>query len=180
MMLFTKSDKNKQKVIACTEKNKKYEFINPKELFIKQGKENVPVEIISDKQGFIFIIWNKKKYQVEIIDKSQNQYEILVNGVSYQISVESPFSYKRRKYLAKNKEESKVERIPAPMPGKIVEFLVEENQQIKEGEPLLILEAMKMQNEIQSPITGKVKKIHVKSGQKVLKDDLMIELHAGK
>jgi biotin carboxyl carrier protein len=99
-----------------------------------------------------------------------------VNGVSYSISVESPFSYKRRKYLAKNKEDSKVEKIQAPMPGKIVEFLVEENQEIKEGEPLLILEAMKMQNEIVSNIHGKIKNINFHAEDTVMKDDVLIEV----
>ena len=175
-MMFSKSKKNKQKFIACTEKNKKYEFVNPKELYIKQGKEKIPIEIVSDKQGFVYVIWKKKKYLVEIIEKNQNQYEILVNGVSYSISVESPFSYKRRKYLAKNKGESKVEHIQAPMPGKIVEFLVEENQEVKEGEPLLILEAMKMQNEILSNTQGKVNKINFHPEDNVMKDDVLIEV----
>lgn len=175
-MMFSKSNKSKQKFIACSGNNKKYEFVNPKELYIKQGKEKIPIEIVSDKQGFVYLIWKKKKYLVEIIEKNQNQYEILVNGVSYPISVESPFSYKRRKYLAKNKEKSKVEHIQAPMPGKIVEFLVEENQVVKEGEPLLILEAMKMQNEIISNINGKVNKINFHSEDIVMKNDVLIEV----
>ncbi|PLX19418.1 MAG: acetyl-CoA carboxylase biotin carboxyl carrier protein subunit [Marinilabiliales bacterium] len=175
-MMFSKSKKGKQKFIACTHENKKYEFINPKELYIKQGKETIPIEIVSDKQGFVNIVWKKKKYLVDIIEKNQNQYEILVNGVSYSISVESPFSYKRRKYLAKNKEQSKVERIQAPMPGKIVEFLVEEDQEVKVGDPLLILEAMKMQNEIVSNIQGKVNKINFHAEDNVMKDDVLIEM----
>lgn len=175
-MIFSKSKKNKQKFIACTDNNKKYEFIKPKELFIKQGKEKLPVEIASDKQGFIYILWKKKKYLVDVIEKNQNQYEILVNGVSYSITVESPFSYKRRKYLNKNKKESKLEQIHAPMPGKIIEFLVEENQMVKEGEPLLILEAMKMQNEITSNIQGKINKINFHADDTVMKDDILIEV----
>ena len=175
-MMFSKSKKGKQKFISCTSTNKKYEFVNPKELYIKQGKEKIPIEIVSDKQGFVYVVWKKKKYQVDIIEKNQNQYEILVNGVSYSISVESPFSYKRRKYLAKNKEQSKVERIHAPMPGKIVEFLVEEDQVVKEGEPLLILEAMKMQNEIVSNIEGKINKINFHAEDTVMKDDVLIEV----
>lgn len=175
-MIFSKSKNSKQKFISCTGNNKKYEFINPKELYIKQGKENIPIEIITDKQGFVYIIWKKKKYLVNIIEKNQNKYEVLVNGVSYPISVETPFSYKRRKYLANNKEESKIERIQAPMPGKIVEFFVEEDQIIKEGEALLILEAMKMQNEIISNVSGKINQINFKPDDIVMKDDILIEV----
>lgn len=164
-----------KKFIACLGK-KKYEFQNPKDLIIKDGKDKEAVEIVSDKNGFVFITWKGRKYQVEITDKNQNQYEIAVNGVSYSISVESPFSFKRRRYLDKNKVDSKIERIQAPMPGKIIELLVEENQVIKAGEPLLILEAMKMQNEILSNIDGKIKSIHFAPEDTVMKDDVLIEV----
>lgn len=174
-MMFSKPKNKNQKFIACTGK-KKYEFLNPKDLVIKDGKEKEPIEITSEKNGFIFISWKNKKYQVEIIDKNQNQYEVAVNGVSYTISVESPFSYKRKKYLDKNKQDSKIEQIQAPMPGKIIEFLVEENQVIKIGDPLLILEAMKMQNEILSNIDGKIKSIHFSPEDNVMKDDILIEV----
>ncbi|OFX89118.1 MAG: hypothetical protein A2W99_02020 [Bacteroidetes bacterium GWF2_33_16] len=174
--MFSKSKIKNQKFIACTSGKKKYEFINPKDLTIKSGKDKEPIEITSDKSGFVFITWKNKKYQVEIIDKNQNQYEIAVNGVTYSISVESPFSYKRKKYLDKNVPVSKIERIQAPMPGKIVEFLVEENQEIKAGDPLLILEAMKMQNEIISSITGKIKNINFGPEDNVMKDDILIEV----
>ncbi|MGE0090125.1 MAG: biotin/lipoyl-containing protein [Bacteroidales bacterium] len=163
------------KFIACIGK-KKYEFHNPKDLIIKDGKEKEAVEIFSDKNGFVFITWKGRKYQVEITDKNQNQYEIAVNGVSYSISVESPFSFKRKRYLDKNKVDSKIEPIHAPMPGKIIELLVEENQVIKTGEPLLILEAMKMQNEILSNIDGKIKSIHFAPEDTVMKDDVLIEV----
>ncbi|HAM97831.1 MAG TPA: hypothetical protein DCQ26_04410 [Marinilabiliales bacterium] len=84
------------------------------------------------------------------------------------------------KFLSSKSDGNKNENLEAPMPGKIVELLTEEGREVRAGEPLLILEAMKMQNEIQAPISGKVKKIHVKTGQNVLKDDLMVEIHAGK
>jgi len=176
MMMFSKSKKNKQKFITCSASNKKYEFINPKELFIKQGKVKEPIEIVTDKDGFVYIQFKKKKYQVEIIDKNQNQFEVSVNGISYSISVESPFSYKRKKFLAKNVQESKIEHVQAPMPGKIVELLVEENQMVKQGDPLLILEAMKMQNEILSNINGKILSINFGPDDTVMKDDILIEV----
>jgi len=62
------------------------------------------------------------------------------------------------------------------MPGKVVELLVEENTKVKEGEPILILEAMKMQNEIIAVVAGKIKKIHVKAGDSVAKDEVLMEI----
>jgi biotin carboxyl carrier protein len=67
-------------------------------------------------------------------------------------------------------------RVKPPMPGKIVSIGVSEGQEVKAGHVLVILEAMKMQNEIPSPVAGVVKKIHVKPGQNVEGKDLLIEL----
>ena len=53
------------------------------------------------------------------------------------------------------------------MPGVVVELLVAEGDEVSEGQSLLILEAMKMQNEIQAPSAGKVEKIHVREGEAV-------------
>ena len=68
----------------------------------------------------------------------------------------------------------KVNEIKAPMPGLILEINVKEGQDVKEGDPLLILEAMKMENVITSPREGVVKSLHVKQGETVDKDSLLI------
>ena len=67
-------------------------------------------------------------------------------------------------------------RVKPPMPGKIVSLQVEEGQEVQAGAVLLILEAMKMQNEITSPASGVIKKVHVKPGQNVEGKDVLVEL----
>lgn len=62
------------------------------------------------------------------------------------------------------------------IPGTVIKIFVEEGQIVKEGEPLLILEAMKMQNRIDMPFTAKIKHISISEGERVAKDTLMIEL----
>ena len=67
-------------------------------------------------------------------------------------------------------------RVKPPMPGKIVTVAVNEGDEVKAGQVLVILEAMKMQNEIAAPSAGTVKKVHVKPGQNVEGKDVLIEL----
>ncbi len=62
------------------------------------------------------------------------------------------------------------------IPGTILDIKVKEGQKVKEGETLLLLEAMKMVNEVRMPFNGKVMKIYVRKGQQIPKDFLMIEL----
>jgi propionyl-CoA carboxylase alpha chain len=63
----------------------------------------------------------------------------------------------------------------SPMPGSIVSVSVEAGQTVAEGQELLIVEAMKMQNLIKSELDGKIKKVNVKPGQSVAVDELLIE-----
>lgn len=66
--------------------------------------------------------------------------------------------------------------IQSYIPGTIIQIPVKEGQVVKEGELLLIVEAMKMMNRVQMPFTAKIKKINVTVGNKVPKDMVMIEL----
>ena len=68
-----------------------------------------------------------------------------------------------------------VQDIKAPMPGLVIELKVEEGQEIKAGDPLIILEAMKMENIIKSPREGVIKSILVKKGQSVEKNQILIK-----
>lgn len=67
-------------------------------------------------------------------------------------------------------------RVEAFIPGTIQSIMVEEGQEVKAGTPLLILEAMKMRNEVLSPLKGVIKKIYVREGEMVPKSHLLMEL----
>ena len=67
--------------------------------------------------------------------------------------------------------------VHAPMPGLIVDITVESGQVVKQGDTLIILESMKMQNELKSPVEGVVRTIHVEAGQAVDKNDLLAEIN---
>jgi glutaconyl-CoA/methylmalonyl-CoA decarboxylase subunit gamma len=176
MKLIRKKKDHEHEYIAVTPGDDKYVVRDPfsEELRINGHKKEI--KIFENEEGFTFIEFNNKKYLAEITDKSQNKYTVLLNGVSYSFTIESPISYRRRKYLEKYKQHNKIEVVTAPMPGKIIELLVEESSHVKEGEAILILEAMKMQNEIIAQVSGKVKKISVKAGDSVTKDDVLMEI----
>jgi pyruvate carboxylase subunit B len=64
--------------------------------------------------------------------------------------------------------------IEAPMPGMIIRYEVKEGDSVKEGDVVLVLEAMKMENSITSPVSGTVKKVNFKDGESVQKGDVML------
>lgn len=164
------------KFIVCTQEGKTIEVVNPLGETVRVKGKKMEFSLVEEGGGFNFIVFKNKKYQVEILERNQNRVTVMINGVWYHFSVETPISYKRRKALNKSGSSSKMATILAPMPGKILDVLVEENVHIKEGEPLFILEAMKMQNEILADVAGTVRKINIRKNDSVMKDDVMLEI----
>ena len=171
--------KKPTKLIALSTSNKTFEFKTPLEKKIKYQGKQVDIKLREDPNGFSYIVWKNKKYMLDVIEKNQNRYTVMINGVWHSFTVETPISLKRRRYLERQGDSSSTVSIEAPMPGKIVDIIVEEGSEVKEGEPIIILEAMKMQNEITSHITGIVQTISVKKGESVMKDDVLIEIRKG-
>lgn len=77
---------------------------------------------------------------------------------------------KRKKYQPKDPSE-----LTAFIPGIIQKIYVEKGQEVRRGDPLLVLEAMKMKNDVFSPVNGIIKNILVKPGEVVKKDQLLFE-----
>ena len=81
------------------------------------------------------------------------------------------------KYAARKPYEKKDPRmVKAVIPGVVAEICAAAGRQVKQGDTLLVLEAMKMLNRIPSPLNGKVKTIHAAAGDKVAKGQVLIEL----
>ncbi len=79
-------------------------------------------------------------------------------------------------HASSKKESSGILSVNAPLPGLIVEIGVQEGQHVESGEKLLVLEAMKMENSILSPIAGTIDKVEVKAGDSVNSKQLMISI----
>ena len=101
---------------------------------------------------------------------------IKVRGKHHHIRIQTPLEKRIEELgLAEHLHDDAGE-IHAPMPGKVLEILASEGQEVEEGSPLLILEAMKMENIIKSVSTGTVKSIHVEKAQTVDKAQLLITI----
>ena len=173
---MTKEKSPLKKLHALSSENRKFSFSLPLKETIKIGKRNYEVKLKSDEKHGTYILWKNRKYPVEIVRSRQNKYEILFNDISYTFTVETPFSLQRMKVLNSKKGKAEQEFVRAPMPGKIIDVLVREGATVLRGEPVVILEAMKMQNEILSPVNGVVVKVDARPNTNVMKDDLLVEI----
>jgi len=169
-------NRNIKKLHALSSENKQFSFTLPLKQSIRIGKRDYEVKLKADDKLGTYILWKNRKYPVEVVRSRQNRYEILFNDISYTFTVETPFSLQRMKVLQLGREKATAEFVKAPMPGKIIDVLAREGTYIQRGEPIVILEAMKMQNEIQSPVNGTITNIVVKPNSNVMKDDLIAEI----
>ena len=98
-----------------------------------------------------------------------------MKGSQVECQVFNPTQYKLKQYMAPPKKIDYAKSVLSPMPGAIVSISVEPGQNVVEGQELLVIEAMKMQNIIKSQVEGKIKKINIKAGVSVAVDQLLIE-----
>ncbi|MBE0423283.1 MAG: acetyl-CoA carboxylase biotin carboxyl carrier protein subunit [Lutibacter sp.] len=131
---------------------------------------------------------HENNYIVKIISHEEDIIDLEVNGTSYSVKMKEGMMTKPKTptmVLAKSRkpiEPFKVNpssgktKIVAPIPGIILSIDVKVGDTIKVGDRLLVLEAMKMENNITSEQSGVVSAVNVKVGQQVLQSELMIEL----
>lgn len=128
--------------------------------------------------GKLHVLQNNKAYHCELLDADFNNKKltVLVNGNKYELKIEDEYDQLIDKMGLSAVVAHKISNIKAPMPGLIIDVLVEPGQTIEKGTPLLILEAMKMENVLKSEGEGIVKSIEVMKAQAVDKGQILIEM----
>jgi biotin carboxyl carrier protein len=106
----------------------------------------------------------------------ENAWQVLLEGRSYPVFVEDEREKQMRVATSERSGVHADYHLKAPMPGLVVSVLVGEEQEVKKGDVLLILESMKMQNELKSPRAGKVARVRVQAGERVEQHDIMLSI----
>ena len=157
--------------------NEKYNFVVQTEN--KQFKVNndvIKLDQIFLNQNSSHILYQNKSYLVEVVEliKEEKKAIIKINGNIYTLNVEDQYDQLLKQLGMDNLAVNKILQVKAPMPGLVLSVLVAEGYEVQKGDSLLVLEAMKMENMIKSPTDGIIKKIEVKPGNTVEKNELLI------
>jgi biotin carboxyl carrier protein len=123
----------------------------------------IEADAVRVSRGAYSILLGGKSLEVSVEETSDGLL-IRTNGREFQVEIIDPRSWRRRRGAGIELEGR--QQLVAPMPGKIVRVLVAAGQQVHAGQGLLVIEAMKMQNEIRSPKSGTVEKL-AREGQTV-------------
>jgi biotin carboxyl carrier protein len=127
------------------------------------GRE-LPVDVVSGEDGVLSLLLAGKSYEVKQ-ESAGTETRILVGQERFDVSVRDPRSFRSRRHAGADAQG--VKKITAPMPGKVVRLLASEGSTVEAGQSVIVIEAMKMQNELKAPKSGVVKKINVSEGAAV-------------
>ena len=140
------------------------EVIDDKHIRVNDQELEVDFMPVSGQPVYSLLIGGKS-YEAYVYPEEKD-WQVLLRGRQYQASVEDERE-KRLQTAGGHVAEGGEFHLKAPMPGLVVSIPVEEGQPVKKGQVLLILESMKMQNELKSPKDGTVHRLRAKAGETV-------------
>jgi biotin carboxyl carrier protein len=140
------------------------------------NKKDFSWDVFQVKENSFSVIKNNKSYNVEVlsVNTDEKQFLIKVNGLKYKLNVKDKYDELLHSLGMDNLSSQKVSDLKAPMPGLVLEISISEGEEVKKGDALLILEAMKMENVIKSPADGIIKSISINKGEAVEKNQLIL------
>lgn len=141
---------------------------------VEINNRKVTAEFSQINNNAYLLKFGNKVFEITAHKLEKDKYGLLIDGCYFDALVRTQLQ-ENANDLQKNKNvTSKKLNIKAPMPGLLLKLKKNIGDYVKAGEPLLILEAMKMENEIRSPIDGIVKEILFKEGQPVEKNSIIL------
>jgi biotin carboxyl carrier protein len=123
------------------------------------------------------LIYNNASYNVEVIklNAEEKTLVIKINSVKFNLKLKDKYDELLHSLGLDNLSAKKISNIKAPMPGMVLQVLVAEGNEVKKGDALIVLEAMKMENILKSPSDGLIKKIIAVKGRAVEKNEILIQ-----
>jgi biotin carboxyl carrier protein len=118
------------------------------------------------------VLLNGESHQIRVAPRPDGSLTLHTGLAEYDAEVSDPRSWRGRRHGALEAEGR--QQIAAPMPGKVVRLLVKQGDAVQAGQGLMVVEAMKMQNEIRSPKSGKVEKLLATEGQAVNAGEVLL------
>jgi biotin carboxyl carrier protein len=125
---------------------------------------DIPLDAVSTREGVLSILIGGRSYEVKH-ESTAAESNIVVAGVRVPVQVRDPRALRSRRRGESGSDGPR--KIVAPMPGKVVRILAPAGTPVEHGQGVIVIEAMKMQNELKSPKKGTVRKVNVVEGAAV-------------
>jgi biotin carboxyl carrier protein len=150
------------------------EILDEHQITVDGVKYEIDFESVSE-QTVYSLLANNKSYEA-LVNESEDGWLVLLHGSQYVLLVEDERERRLRSSLGGGPPQNVDFHLRAPMPGLIVTVPVSEGQTVDKGDILVVLESMKMQNQLKSPRPGKVSRVQVKPGDRVEQRDTLLSV----
>ena len=144
------------------------------ELIINTGVHELRFEAIQIQPGVYSVLMNNRSFVIGVCPNEENR--VNVNGTPVNLELLDAVHLHLRELGWDALQDVKTGLISAQIPGLVTKIFHTVGDEVKEGDPLFLIEAMKMENEIKSPVEGIVKRVGVAEGQTVEKGTNIIEI----
>lgn len=140
------------------------------------NNEQFNLDILNTKENSFHVLHKNKSFEISLksVDRIEKTLTLTVNNNTYNIKIKNELDELLKSLGIDNIAKKVIKELKAPMPGLVIGILVSEGQNVSEGDTLLVLEAMKMENNLKSPINGTIKNIKTKKGNAVEKNEILI------
>jgi biotin carboxyl carrier protein len=162
-------------ITTVDDKEFEIEVIDERHIRVGGQPLEVDFESVSGQPVFSLIL-DGKSYEAFVYQGDEN-WEVLIHGQQYQVNVEDEREKRLKSSADRGSTEGGEFHLKAPMPGLVVAILIEEGQEVKKGQVMLILESMKMQNELKAPRDGVMGRVRVKAGESVEQKQTLLTMH---
>jgi len=143
---------------------------------IRFGEEILEIDLAAVRgQPLYSLIVNGESFEGYVYP-DEEKWQVLLLGRSYSVSIEDEREKRLRTSQSGLVSTGREYILKAPMPGLAIAVLVNEGDPVEKGQILVILESMKMQNELRAPFAGKVARLRIKSGESVQQKQILLTL----
>lgn len=150
--------------------------LNLDETTAEVNDDNIKFDIVEQGDSQILFRIGKKLHKIRNIQIDGGDVECTVDGKWISATLKNEQQLLLEKLGFKTAAEKSIGSLQAPMPGKILELLSSEGEEVELGDPVVILEAMKMENELKAPCAGTILSVSVTNGANVEKNQIILEI----
>jgi pyruvate carboxylase subunit B len=145
---------------------------------VQFGGETQSYQFNRQENGRYLLRTGTKLYRIDNVEYDKQEVTFTLNGNWCTVDIRNEQDLLLDRLGFKRPGEIGEGELKAPMPGKILEILVSKGDEVEQGDPVAILEAMKMENELKAPVAGTVTSIAVSVGDSLEKNALILEIEA--
>ena len=143
---------------------------------LKVDNKSIKFDIDNVSENRMVVFYDNRAHEVEVLSRNEKRFVLMVNGKTVEVEIKDEIDQLLQKLGMTSHNSKSVSELKSPMPGAIIDVMIEAGDEVSKGDPILILEAMKMEHSLKASRDGVVAEVLIEPGQQVAAGDALIRL----